>query len=189
FPGFVINDFDVPFVAEGIDLVDAAGEDHIVFHGKLESFFLFEYLRRVFHDGGLEDAELLEAILLVALLLIIVFEASRFPFGFVNSGDVIPRDKDGFAQLIDEAADSGMHDGAESEHGSRPFAQSPQMAEKIALRTGAIAAHGRRAESKRFWRRRMEGFRPICDPRKDFRRVRRYRKKLGVGVYERHGRL
>src|SRR5256885_10469162 len=55
------------------------------------------------------------------------------------------------------------------------------MAEQKLLRTAAITADARRTEGERFRRRRVKGFGPVRDARKNFWRSGRHGKQIRTG--------
>ena len=122
FAGFVVDDLDV-FFAERIDLVDAAVDDDVVFEREFEGFFLLEDFGRIGEELRVEDAELLDAVFFVFGFLVFVLVACRGPLGFEHANDFFERQLYAFAELVDEAADRGVHDGAEAESCGGAFFQ------------------------------------------------------------------
>ena len=168
FAGLVVDDLDV-FLTERIDLVDAAVDDDVVFERELEGFFLLEDFGRIGEEIRVEDAKLLDAVFFVFGFLVFVLVAGRGPLGFEHAGYFFERKFYTLTVLVDEAANRGVHDGAEAERGGRAFFERPEATEEEELRALAIGIDGGGAEFERLGRGRMVGLGPFGDLRMDAR--------------------
>ena len=129
-------------------------------------------------SGGLaqefrvEDAELLDAVLFVFGFLVFVFVARRGPLGFEHASDFVEGQLHALAELVDESADRGVHDGAEAERGGWAFLERPQTAEEEELRALAIGVDGGSAEFERLGRAADGSVSAqVADLRKDARAI------------------